>query len=266
MAQEGFDYEKNAYNALQKYKISTGEYAGASHDKPDLTIKRGRDTSGVELKNQPTAAGSLVMKYYNGKWDYGAYKGEIEKEFIHDMAESKNLLRVMNVSGSAGSKWRGKIPHLQNDASGKKIYIPPALASNKRKAYDQDIKKFGGDNEVHIEIPASAICQYYITKNCSYINVGTHGLFTLNGMDKLGLNAILIKNKLDPIPDFAKSAEARIRVRCQPKGGGDYQFVTTMEFKRVAKSPYNLAPLQKGTKSTIDLVSLKEDNILLAFK
>ena len=39
MAQEGFLYESNAYAALQKYNISTGGVAGASHDKPDLTIK-----------------------------------------------------------------------------------------------------------------------------------------------------------------------------------------------------------------------------------
>jgi len=40
MAQEGFQYEENAYRALQKYGISTGGVAGASHDKPDLTIKK----------------------------------------------------------------------------------------------------------------------------------------------------------------------------------------------------------------------------------
>jgi len=38
MAQEGFLYEERAYNALEKYGISTGGTAGASHDKSDLTI------------------------------------------------------------------------------------------------------------------------------------------------------------------------------------------------------------------------------------
>jgi len=264
MAQEGFLYESNAYKALQKYDISTGGVAGASHDKPDLTVKRGKSTAGVELKNAPTAAGSLVMKYHKGKWSYGAYKGEIEKEFIHDMAETKGLLKNMNTSGAAGANWRGKIPHLQNDATGKKILIPPSM--DKRKAYAADIKKFGGDSEIHIDIPASLICAYYIKKKCSYINVGTHGLFTLNGEDSLGLNVILEKNGLDPIPNFASNASARIRLRCQSKGGGDYQFVTTMEFSKVSKSPYNLAPIQKGSKSAIDLAALKKDQILLAFK
>ena len=40
MAQEGFAYETNAYNALFTLDISTGGTAGASHDKPDLTIKK----------------------------------------------------------------------------------------------------------------------------------------------------------------------------------------------------------------------------------
>lgn len=265
MAQKGFEYEENAYNALQKYDISTGGVAKALHDKPDLTIKRKNKTTGVELKNSPTAAGSLVMKYYEGKWDYGDYEGAIEKKFLHDMAEEKNLLTEMNIRGIAGSRWRGKIPHLQNDDRGKKIIVPPKL--DKRKAYEQDIKKFGGQNEVHIAISAKMICDYYIAKKCSYINVGTHGFFTLNGKDSLELNEILFKNKLKEIPDFAEAATSMIRVRCQPKrsGGGDYQFAMTMQFSILVRSPYNIAPLMKGSTSSIDVTALKKDSLLLAF-
>lgn len=263
MAQEGFAYEANAYGALQEYKISTGGIAGASHDKPDLTVKRGKKTSGVELKISPTAAGSLVLKFHNGKWDYGEYKNDIEKKFIRDMAEKKNLMKEMNTSGAAGTNWRGKIPHLQNDASGKKVLVPTKI--DKQKAYRADLKKFGADNEVHIDIPAKMICDYYIAKKCSYFNVGSHGFYTLNGKDELGLNATLKKNKLPEIPDFAQNAKAKIRVRCQYKGGGDYQFVVTMQFSGVTKSPYNIAPLSKGSKSNIDKAALSKDNLLLAF-
>lgn len=79
MAQQGFVYESNAYDALQKYSISTGGVAGASHDKPDLTIQKGKKTSGVELKLSPTAAGSLVLKYYNGKWALGDTGGDVKR-------------------------------------------------------------------------------------------------------------------------------------------------------------------------------------------
>lgn len=263
MAQEGFEYEKNAYEALQQFKISTGGVAGASHDKPDLTIQKGAKKTGVELKNSPTAAGSLVMKFIDGEWTYGDYKGEAEKEFLHSIGEQSNLLREMNKSGPAGSKWRGKIPHLQNDERGKKIIVG---AKDKNVAYRNDLKKFGADNEVHINIPGAVICDYYITKKCSYINVGTHGFFTLNDKDLLGLNPGLIKHKFGPIPNFARSTSAIIRVRCQYKGGGDYQFVMTLQFGAVKKSPYNIAPIRKGSSSQIDIQALTSNPLLMAFK
>ena len=264
MAQEGFAYESNAYKALQKYNISTGGVAGASHDKPDLTIKAKNKTPiGCELKNSPTAAGSLVMKYTNGKWQFGDFKGEEEKEFLHSIASKFNLLKEMNTSGTAGKKWRGKAPSLQNDKQGKKIIVG---AKNKTEAYKRDLKLFGADNEVHINIPAKVICDYYIKKKCSYINVGTHGFFTLNGKDTLGLNKKLKESDNNLIPDFAKSTSAKIRVRVQYKGGGDYQFVMTLQFGSVKKSPYNIAPLRKGSKSEIDTIALKKDPIILAFQ
>lgn len=263
MAQEGFLYEANAYKALQKYKISTGGTAGASSDKPDLTItKKKKKTTGCELKISPTAAGSLVMKYYNGKWDYGDYKGEVEKEFLHSIGEKFKLLKEMNVSGSAGAKWRGKTPCLQNDKSGKKLIVG---AKSPEEAYKKDLKKFGAANEIHIQVPASAICEYYKTKKCSYINIGTHGLFTLNNRDDLGLNEALKKNGLPKIPDFSSSASAMIRIRCQYKGSGSYQFVMTLQFSKVKKSPYNLAPLKKGSSADIDTKALQADSILTAF-
>lgn len=264
MAQQGFLYEENAYEALQKYKISTGGTAGASHDKPDLTIQaKGKKPTGCELKNSPTAAGSLVMKYVDGEWQFGDYKGEAEKEFLFAIAKKANLLKEMNTSGSAGKNWRGKVPHLQNDKNGKKIIVG---TKDKNTAYKNDLKKFGAANEVHIEIPAKTICDYYITKKCSYINVGTHGFFTLNGVDLLGLNKKLKANGNPPIPDFASMASAKIRVRCQYKGGGDYQFVMTLQFGSVKKSPYNIAPIMKGSAATIDKTALTKDPLILAFK
>jgi hypothetical protein len=266
--QKGFEYEINAYKALQEYGISAGSgAAGASSDRPDLEIKLSKDSDskkeGCELKISPTAAGSLVMKYYNGKWNFGEYRGDPEKELLYDLGNKYKLLQNMNSSGSAGSNWRGKAPYLQNDKSGKKILVG---VKDKRAAYEKDIKQFGGQNEVHIQIPASAICDYYITKHCSYINVGTHGFYTLNGEDPLKLNK---KLKGSSIPDFGKSASARIRVRCQYKGGGDYQFVMTLEFSKVTKSPYNLAPTPSSSSVAIDKRKLTDSSnipLLEAFR
>ena len=260
MAQQGFAYESNAYAALEKYNISTGGTAGASSDKPDLTVQRNGKTTGVELKLSPTAAGSLVMKYVNGKWDYGDVGTDPEKIFLRALGEKFKLLTQMNSSGSAGQKWRGKVPYLQNEPNGKKKIVG---AATKQEAYQKDLLQFGASNEVHIIVPASAICDYYLTKKCSYINVGTHGFYLLNQTDALNLNDSLAKLRQRPIPSFANSASAKIRVRCQYKGSGDYQFVMTLQFGTVAKSPYNLAPLQ-GTAS-IDTNRLDKDPLIKAF-
>jgi hypothetical protein len=263
MAQEGFLYEELSYKALEKYGISTGGTAGASHDKPDLTIQNKKKIkTGCELKNSVTAAGSLVLKYHKNKWSFGDYKGDPEKLFMYNLAMKANLLKEMNTSGSRGKNWRGKTPALQNDASGKKIIVG---FDDKRKAYQYDLNLFGGTNEVHIDVGGKAVSDYYNTKKTFYINVGTHGFFLLNRTDPLGLNKNLKSAKLPEIPDFSSFAKCKIRTRCQYKGGGDYQFVMTLQFYGVTKSPYNLAPLKAGSKSSIDTARLAKDPIILAF-
>jgi hypothetical protein len=268
MAQKGFEYEQNAYNALAKYGITTGGVAGASHDKPDLTMGAGNIKTGCELKNSPTAAGSLVMKYYNGKWDFGDYKGEAEKEMLVSIAKKVNLLREMNTSGSAGKLWRESVPILQNDNSGKKRLLIGDIKklADKKKAYSIDIENYGGKKEVHIDVGSKAICDYYITKKCSYINIGTHGFFTL-GRDDLRLNEKMKRLGLDPIPNFATNSKTIIRVRCQPKSISkmDYQFALTLQFSSVKMSPYNLAPLKKGSKAEIDTEALQQDSLRKVF-
>ena len=256
-AQKGFEYERNAYDILLAFGIAAGgPPAGASHDRPDLEIKLSKDKNGkkiegCELKMAPTAAGSLVLKYTNGKWAMGDLKGDPEKKVIADLATKYKVLQNMNTSGAAGAKWRGKVPYLQNDAAGKKVLVG---VKDKTKAYAEDLKQFGGQNEVKIDVPAKAICDYYNEKNTTYLNVGTHGFYLMNASDPLQLN-----KKIDgvAIPDFAKSARATIRVRCQYKGGGDYQFVMTLEFSNVTKSPYNLAPTLSSSSAVINKVLLE---------
>lgn len=262
MAQQGFVYEANAYKALNKMGISVGGIAGASHDKPDLSIvtKTVKTPAGCELKISPTAAGSLVLKYFNGKWDFGDIKGDPEKMMMQEIAKKYKLLENMNTSGSAGARWRGKVPVLQNDQAGKKILT--GGIKDKRAAYNIDIQSFKGENEVHIDVPAKAICDYYNKKKTHYLNVGTHGFYLMNKLDPLKLNAKLQKK----IEDFSNCASARIRVRCQSKGGGDYQFVMTLEFSNVKKSTYNLCPISAPNNVTINTAAYKEVNNQLLLK
>ena len=262
MAQEGFEYEKNAFLALKKYKISFGTPAGASSDKPDLMVqlpKSGKYT-GVELKTTAASGGSLVIKYYNGKWSLGPTDNKPEKEFLAEMAKKYKLLEQMNKG-----KWKGKVPHLQNDPNNpkKKIIIG---AKSKEIARQKDLKLFGGQNEIKVKIPGKVICDYYIIKKCSYLNVGTHGFYTLNNKDLLGLNTKLKQMKYDKIPNFADTVGLQVRIRPQYKGGSDYQFMLNLEFTRVDKSPYNIAPIAKNSKSVVDKEQLRKNPILLAFQ
>jgi len=254
MAQEGFVYEQNAWKALKPYGITGRPPAGAAHDRPDLELKVGKITTGVELKNAPTTAGSLVMQYFDGEWHFGPTGGDDEKEFMKAVGMKVDILDTMN------SKW--KKPVLQYKGA-QKVYVG---ADDSRKAYDLDLAKFGGKGagDIYVTVPNKTISGYYNTKKTYYLNVGTHGLFLFGTKDPLDLNDRLKKAKQKPVPDFSTPASAvtQIRVRCQYKGGGSYQFSFTLQFGKVIKSPYNIAPIRLGSSSLIDTTRLKKDAVL----
>ena len=269
--QKGFIYERNAYASLKKHGISTGAPpAGAASDRPDLEVQRGRSKTGCELKLAPTAAGSLVMKYMNGEWSFGETDGDPEKDLLKFVGEKYHLLR--NYMNNQSTRWGKQTPNLQNDPMnpknkmvGKQKFSQYPIPQ-KKAFYESDIRKYGGQNEVKVLVPASFICDYYIAKGCSYLNVGTHGLYILNSTDDLGLNKQLLKMKKPMIPDFARSVTAEIRVRCQLKSmsKADYQFVMTLQFKGVKPSPYNLAPtMSKENVAINNRVLLSKENMPL---
>lgn len=247
--QKGFLYETNAYNALKKYKIATGKPAGASSDKPDLVIKsKTNKTAGVELKNKPTAAGSLVLKYYDGEWHFGETDNNPEKEFLQSVGEKVGVLKKLN------SSWKNPALKYEN---GKKTYKGFKDAV---EAYRYDLNKFGN---LYIDVESKVISDYYNAKKCSYMNVGNRGFYLLNN-DVLGLNALLKKERLPLIPDFSTPnvAKTKIRVRVQDKSRGNYQFVFTFQFSSIKPSPYNIAPLKSGSSSSIDTSMLNKSELL----
>jgi len=259
MSQQGYQYEENAAKKLASLKCSTGATAGASHDRPDLELKLATPKSkivGCELKITATAAGSLVMKYTDGKWYLGDTKDDPEKLLLQDVAKKYKILEMVK------KMWGKKVPYMQNYANGQK-YV---TINDRVKAYELDMEQFGGRNEPRIPIDAIKICDYYTAKKCDYINVGTHGFYLLNTKDGLGLNKKIQSLGGVAIPHFSKSTKAEVRVRCQYKKVGDYQFVMTMEFKGVIKSPYNIAPVISKDNVTIDVkkLNIKENKLLLA--
>ena len=249
--QRGFEYERNSVRVLSKLNIATPDIAGARHDMPDITLKdRLGKKGGCELKITPTAAGSLVLKYYKGKgWAFGETENNEEKIFLQKLGEKNKVIQFLN------SNWKN--PALINDpVSGKKIFFGETKPTDglRREAYARDLKKFGNK---YINVSGNEIASYYNSKNTYYMNVGTHGFYLLN-KDPLNINTKLTKQATVPeVPQFGPNVKSDIRLRVQYKGGGDYQFVMTMDFKGVTKSPYNVAPLPSKASVDVNVKMLK---------
>lgn len=256
-------YESASFKYLKGMNLVTGEPAGAASDIPDLTIKlgKGRDTAGMELKTNPTAAGGLVMKYIDGTWELGSTDGKEEKEFLAALAKKYGVLKIANSNRSA---WGKAVPHLQYDPrnSNKKIYVPKMTP---RAAYAKDIKQYGGDSEIHIDVDNRVVASYYNSKDTYYMNVGSHGIYLLGNTDPLDLNGRLKRLGADPIPNF--NFPVFIRCRCQAKGGGDYNFNMVQTMKAGPASPYNFLPMNDtGTINMREASSKVNQELLKAFR
>ena len=151
-AQQGFKYEENAVAALKPLGIVPKGFkpAGAGSDIPDLYIQRpGYKQTGCELKITAASAGSLVMKYNNGKWSIGA-PGETndEKLFVIKLAEEVGLLDLIK------NKWT-KEPYKFTKSESIKAEV---AGMDKRATYAAELKRFP---EIKGEINAVKIEQYY---------------------------------------------------------------------------------------------------------
>ena len=243
MAQQGFVYEVNAANVLKKLNLvkSTFRPAGAGHDQPDLMITYKGQDAGVELKITAASAGSLVIKHHDGVWDFGDIKAEEkEKLFIRDLAYEYGVIDKIR------REWtETPLRRTPKDA----LLEAQTRGLDKRQIYAIDKGKF---NEIKGDIPASSIERYYNQKDTYYVNVGTHGFYTMGSSDPLDLNTNARSNGLPFVPMFSQSAKASYRARVQSKGSGNYQFTFEMSFAMRTKSPYNIAPLNKGSVNIVE--------------
>lgn len=266
-AQKGYLYEANASKVGKPLGLTDGTYDGSKNQGPDVVLykKVGKKTitAGCELKIMPTAAGSLVMQYKGGKWNYGPTDGDEDKEFLKKLGEKNGVLERMNKG-----EWKGVVPNLQYDAQGNKFYVGKHTPISAYKA-DQKLfgKSFGGVGDIYIPIDSSQIANYYITKGDFYMSVGTHGFYILK--DVFDLNSSLRVK----IPKFADSVTAKIRVRYQDKtssesklkGTANYQFALTMQFSGVSESPYHLFPVTSKENVSINSRKISKE-LVNAFK
>jgi hypothetical protein len=258
--QKGTLYEANGFKLLNKYGLVAGPGpAGGASNIPDLQIilASGGKPAGLELKMSPTSAGGLVMQYIKGKWELGDTGGKEEKIFLEKIANDNNILQIAN---RKTSPWGKRVPYLQYDSAGNKIYrgnITP------KQAYKKDIAQYGASNEIHVNVDPSSVISYYNTKKCYYMNVGTHGFYLLGSKDPLGLNNELNRMKEPLIPNFA--FPVHIRCRCQPKGGDSYNFNMVLTMKAAGKSPYNLLPIN-GTSASISMAEFNKPHNKILLK
>ena len=240
--QQGFVYEKNAADTLKKFNVVPNNFtpAGAGSDIPDLMIQKNGVKAGCELKITAASAGSLVMKYANGKWSVGKEnETNDEKLFVADVAKEFGILDTI------AKNWENE-PYKFTDDPKLKDEIKDL---SKRERYTAERLRFP---EFRGEIPATKIEDYYAKKKTHYINVGTHGFYLLGSKNPL---------KLKGIPRFGSSAKASYRARVQAKGGGNYQFTFEMSFSIPAakKSDFNIAPITAKNNVKINTDKLDLD-------
>lgn len=254
MAQEGFLYETNAAAALKKRNWVKSDYtpAGASSDRPDLDLYINGKEYGCELKKDLASAGSLVIKYNNttDSFSFGDVGKEKEKIFMKELGEMNRVLTVIK------QRWRSKLWIAEDrDAAWLKRWSNSGRPSL-RERYNQDLKNCP---DIYFALPSDTIEKYYNLKDTYYLNVGTHGFYLLGSSDPANLNPAANPK----IPRWKDKHTAVLRIRIQskgvtkaeeaekragkPTGAQGYQITMEIQFKSVQKSPYNIAPVNKGS-------------------
>ena len=243
-AQQGFQYEHNTATYLKKLRLVDKNFhpAGSGSDRPDLEITHDGQTCGVELKITAASAGSLVLKYsptarQGDRWGFNDIAGDPEKKFLANLADESGALKEIN------KKWKN-IPLKQDNPD--PLFKVKVAKIAPQKRYEIELMNF---KELNGDVDARYIDKYYIQKKTYYVNVGTHGFYTFGPKDPFGLNTKLKQVNLPQVPQFGKAANSRWRARVQYKGSGNYQFTFELSFSIPSseKSPYNIAPIKKGT-------------------
>lgn len=169
MAQQGFQYEINAARVLKNYGIVPSSFtpAGAGSDIPDLMIQRNGVKAGCELKITAASAGSLVMKYDQGKWFIGnREETDDEKIFVQRLADEVGILDQIQREWNNEPYKFTRDPKLKKEIEG----------LDKRGIYAAELKRFP---EIKGNIPATKIEEYYNKKKTYYVNVGYSWILSL---------------------------------------------------------------------------------------
>lgn len=205
MLNQGFIYENKINAALKKAKLLTPGFnpAGSDSNAPDAKIRyQGKDYK-IEIKLDTKVdfgQGSLNYDADTGRWSLGG-ANTVAAQQMREFLESIGVPKMVNKA------WGPK-------GAPRKFTVPPKQF--KKEDVDYDYKTF---KDVFLDIPSSAVINYYNSKDTYYIQIGKSGFFYM-GKDpaNLGLSELNIKLKL------------RIRIK---RGGStpiyNYRFTTAIQ-------------------------------------
>ena len=184
------------------------------------SFDRGKEI-GIELKlddEDDYGQSAMTYVYDQKKW---TLTGRMSPENI----ENRRLLTMANVLSVINEKWKsGGEPQRFRYSSGRFPTLP-------KEAVVSDKENFP-DTTLPVPNVKNVCANYYIAKQCPYINIASHGLYYFS--DPLGLGRKYGARKFT-------SSVSSMGVRFRPKQGGSFGFNVAMKITgNIVKSRVNL--------------------------
>jgi hypothetical protein len=202
---KGFLYEGAINKNLKKYKLQKSSFvpAGSDPNAPDAMLTyQGKDYK-IEVKlnlNVDFGQGSLDYDIKKEKWLISGAKTAAAEQM-------REFLTKIGVVDIVNKEWGSKGPP-------RKFTVPKN--QYKKEDVDHDYKNF---KDVFVNVPTSAVADYYNTKKTYYIQIGKFGLYHM-GKDVADLGT----------DEFKLQLKLRIRIK---RGGSmpiyNYRFATAIQ-------------------------------------
>jgi len=174
---------------------------------------------GIELKFNELADFGQSGVRYNNTWELHGKNDDVSRE-------KRALLKAAGAEQVIRREWASKgIPNIRKGMSSTKV---------SEKGRQEDKNRFSGKGEIDYSsnVFSNLCAKYYISKQCPYINISSHGLYHF-GTDPIGLAKLGVKN-------FVTSTDMRLRVRLKPSGANSLSFNASLKINNITASPINL--------------------------
>lgn len=201
----GFLYESKINDNLKKFKIQKSNFrpAGSDPNAPDAMLTYKDEDYKIEVKldlNVDFGQGSLDYDLKKSKWILGGAKTPAADQM-------REFLTAIGVVKIVNKKWGPK-------GAPRKFTVP--TSQYKKADVEHDYKNF---KDVFVDIPKTAVADYYNTKKTYYIQIGGYGLYHM-GEDIADLGT----------EEFDLQLRLRIRIK---RGGSlpiyNYRFTTAIQ-------------------------------------